>query len=428
VMKISVKSERRLARAAGQSVRYVHAVLTAPEAPRRSGRSPINVALVLDHSGSMGGEKIVLARKAVERALEMLHPDDRFSLVVYDDVVDVLMESTFCTADARREALRRLAQTDARGATDLASGWLSGCEQVARFLDAGAIGRCLLITDGLANRGITDADQLVQHAHELRQRGVVTSTFGVGADFYERLLQRMADAGAGHFYYIERAVQIADLLTSELGEALEVVSRAVTVAAETPAGVRIELLNPWPTRDDRGDLVVALGDLVSAQEISLVFKVSLPAGTEGSGIAMAFRAADQDGPIAGASAVQEWVFASHGANDGQPRDLAVDEVVANIYAARARNLALEANRRGDYAAAGRVLQATARKILSYAGDRPSLQEIAAGLEAEVPRVEERMSAIAMKAMHRDSYTPMRSRDAEGRSRRSAEHEAKSRPN
>ena len=59
----------------------------------------------------MGGEKIRLARKAVERALEMLHPDDRFSLVVYDNVVDVLMESAFCTADARREALRRLAQT-----------------------------------------------------------------------------------------------------------------------------------------------------------------------------------------------------------------------------------------------------------------------------------------------------------------------------
>ena len=91
----------------------------------------------------------------------------------------------------------------------------------------------------------------------------------------------MADAGAGHFYFIERAVQITDLLTSELGEALEVVSRAVTVAAETPAGVRIELLNPWPTREDRGDLVVALGDLVSAQEISRVFKVTLPAGTGG---------------------------------------------------------------------------------------------------------------------------------------------------
>src|SRR4029077_12621093 len=155
-----------------------------------------------------------------------------------------------------------------------------------------------------------------------------------------------------------------------------------------------------------------------AQEISLVFKVSLPAGTEGSGIAMAFRAADQDGPIAGASAVQEWVFASHGANDGQPRDLAVDEAVANSYAARARDLALEANRRGDYAAAGRIIEATVRKILSYAGGRPSLQAIAAGLQAEVPRVEAQMSRMSMKEMHYRTYSPMRSRDAEGKSRRS----------
>ena len=416
-MKITVKSERRLARAAGQSVRYVHAMLTAPEAPRRPGRSPINVALVLDRSGSMGGEKIMLARKAVERALEMLHPDDRFSLVVYDNVVDVLMESAFCTADTRREALKRLAQIDARGSTDLSSGWLSGCEQVARFLESGAIGRCLLLTDGLANQGITDADQLVQHAHELRQRGIVTSTFGVGADFDERLLQRMADAGAGHFYFIESAVQISDLLTSELGEALEVVARAVTVAAEAPAGVRVELLNPWPTQGNGNGVVVTLGDVVSAQEISLVFKVTLPAGAEGSAITVAFRAADQDGPIAGASAVQEWVLASRDANKEQPRELAVDEAVANIYAARARDLALEANRRRDYAAAGRVIQATAQKILSYAGDRPSLLAIAAGLLAEVPRVEERMSAMSMKEMHSDSYAAMRSRDAAGKARR-----------
>ena len=178
----------------------------------------------------------------------------------------------------------------------------------------------------------------------------------------------MADAGAGHFYFIERAVQISDLLTSELGEALEVVARAVTVAAEAPAGVRVELLNPWPTQGNGNGVVVTLGDVVSAQEISLVFKVTLPAGAEGSAITMAFRAADQDGPIAGASAVQEWVFASRDANKEQPRDLAVDEAVANIYAARARDLALEANRRRDYAAAGRVIQATAQKILSYAGD------------------------------------------------------------
>ena len=182
-MKITVKSERRLARAAGQSVRYVHALLTAPEAPRRPGRQAINVALVLDRSGSMGGEKIALARQAVERALQMLHPDDRFALVVYDTVVDVLMESTPCTPDARREALRRLAEIDARGGTDLSSGWLSGCEQVARFLDSGAVGRCLLVTDGLANRGITDARSARparartpparhRHVHLRRRRGL----------------------------------------------------------------------------------------------------------------------------------------------------------------------------------------------------------------------------------------------------------------
>ena len=122
--------------------------------------------------------------------------------------------------------------------TDLCGGWLAGCEQVARFIEGEGLGRCLLLTDGLANQGVTDRDEIVTHARELRRRGVVTSTFGVGADFDERLLQQMADAGAGHFYFIERAVQIPDLFASELGETLDVVASGVTLTIETPERLR----------------------------------------------------------------------------------------------------------------------------------------------------------------------------------------------
>ncbi|MBA3343424.1 MAG: VWA domain-containing protein [Gemmatimonadaceae bacterium] len=95
----------------------------------------------------------------------------------------------------------------------------------------------LLLTDGLANPGITDRDTLARHASELRQRGVSTSTFGVGVDFDERRLRDMAHEGGGNFYFLENALQIPDLITSELGEALEVVMPRAALEMDIPRRV-----------------------------------------------------------------------------------------------------------------------------------------------------------------------------------------------
>src|SRR5215213_1669415 len=91
---LSVAADRALVRAGAESTRYAHVRFTAPRAPRRASRIPVNLALVLDRSGSMNGEKFALARRAVEQALAQLQAEDRFALVVYDDAVDVVVEST----------------------------------------------------------------------------------------------------------------------------------------------------------------------------------------------------------------------------------------------------------------------------------------------------------------------------------------------
>ena len=83
-MIMSVRTDRSLVRASAHSTRYALASLVAPRAARTHTRPPVNVAFVLDRSGSMGGQKIVLARQAVDHALRLLRSTDRFSLVVYD--------------------------------------------------------------------------------------------------------------------------------------------------------------------------------------------------------------------------------------------------------------------------------------------------------------------------------------------------------
>ena len=104
-MKIDAATDRRLIRAEAESVRYVRVSLVAPPSPRRAERWPVNVALVLDRSGSMGGRKIQLAREATAQALRLLRADDRFALVVYDNEVTVLSDSVEATPEAKRRAL-----------------------------------------------------------------------------------------------------------------------------------------------------------------------------------------------------------------------------------------------------------------------------------------------------------------------------------
>src|SRR6476659_5544019 len=160
---LSVRQDRGLIRPTSHSTRFVLGRITAPRATTERERASVNLAIVLDRSGSMSGEKSRVAKVAVEEAIARLRSDDRFSIVAYDDVVDVVIESTLASAEARQGAVERLRTVDARGSTNLGEGWLRGCEQVAGHLVDQGVNRCLLLTDGLANVGMTDPDQLAGH-------------------------------------------------------------------------------------------------------------------------------------------------------------------------------------------------------------------------------------------------------------------------
>ncbi len=383
-MSLSIRTDRALIRANGRSNRYVLAHVEAPAAQPKNGaheRRPVNVSFVIDRSGSMSGGKIELARRAVVDAIARLHSEDRFSIVAYDDHVDVVVESTPASKEARRNALARLAQVDARGSTNLAEGWLRGCEQVAAHQVEAGLNRCLLLTDGLANVGITDPAELERHATELRARGIATTTFGVGADFDEVLLQRMASAGGGNFYYIETPQQIPDLVTSEVGEVLDVVARDATLAVTAP-GVVVEPLSTHPLYRTGDATLIRLGELVSEQELDVVLKLNFPYGAPGDGHEATFRLLDADGALDNSGQLLRWTYADTRSNDTQQRDRVVDRRVAGLYAARARREAAALNKLGRYEAARQAVSKTAARIRQYAGEDPELLSIVAELEQE----------------------------------------------
>jgi Ca-activated chloride channel family protein len=416
-MTLTARTDRRLIRHSGGSVRYVLLETTAPTMERTRERPPAHLAFVIDRSGSMAGRKLELAKSAVQSALARLDERDHFAIVAYDDTVEVVVGSTSASEEAKSLGLTRLASVDARGSTDLAAGWLRGCEQVAVGLVPDAVGRCLLLTDGLANKGITDPQVLRTHAEELRARHVVTSTFGVGADFDEVLLQSVADTGGGHFYYIESAPQIPDLITSEVGEALEVVARDAAIAAHTP-DVLVEPLSALPFRRAGEATLVQLGELVSGQQVEIVLKLTFPPGEAGMERAVTFRLTDRDGVLGGASATVAWQHAGHTANDAQPRDRDIDRRVAALYAARAREAAAAFNRRGQWEAARHALQSVAGRIRGYAGSDPLLLGLVAELSHDQIAFSAPMAPAALKTRHFQTHAMLRDRDFEGKARKS----------
>ena len=420
-MTFSIRTDRQLVRAGASSTRYVMVSGVAPDAPPRGNRLPVNVALILDRSGSMAGtRKIELAREAVEQALRMLHPEDRFALVVYDDSVDVLQRSTLATAQAKRHALQALRDVGPRGSTDLCAGWMRGSSEIAEHLNEEGIARALLLTDGLANQGIRDRATLARHAGELRQRGIATSTFGVGEDFDERLLRDMAHEGGGNFYFIETPAQIPDLLTSELGEALEVVARRAALEIVLPRGARAEVLNRFRSSQPAGgnELRVELGDLSSGQEYRAVIRVQFASGHAGEQVKLRVALTADGTSEARGEGMLTWMYATHAENDIQERDVEVDREVATLYAARARAEATEANRNGDFDGARRVLERTADRIRSYAGRDPEMRQLERELREQVPEFSDAlMSPMRLKSVMFLAEVGSKGRDYEGKAKR-----------
>jgi Mg-chelatase subunit ChlD len=414
---LAVRTDRRLVRSIHHSTRYLLVEIGAPQATTASGRPRVNVAFVLDRSGSMGGHaKITLAKEAIRHGIERLAPTDRFAVVVYDDVVDVVAPGRAADAAAKQTTMRELAGIEPRSRTNLCDGWLRGAEQVALGLDPEAVNRVLLLTDGLANVGTTDPAELERLAAELRARGVSTSTFGLGDDFDEHLLGAMADAGGGAFRYIGPAAEIPALIGSEVGELLEVTARDVTLHFAGPEALRVEPLSPFPFEQGPRESVLRLGDLVADQVVRLVVRLGFPLGEPGREVGLELAVRDAAGRL-DASATLTWTFADGEANDRQSRDREVDRAVARTYADRALREAVGLNRRGAWDEARALLRGVARRVRSYAGRDEILRGIAAELEREAEAWSTERMEYERKLMFATSSYRMKSRGLDGTAER-----------
>ncbi len=273
---ISLNSDKKLLSRTASTERILELHLQAPTVSKSNGRPSLNLALVLDRSGSMQGEKLEYVKQAASHVLDQLNERDQVALVVYDNTIQVLARSTSLTEGSRLELKQRLSALRAGDMTDLCDGWLTGCREIATAARDGSLNRALLLTDGLANVGQIDPEVLAQHAFELYKDSITTSTFGVGEGFNEHLLEAMANRGGGNFFFIPNPDQIPAIFLQEFHDLVSVAVRNVEVKLALPASVEWHVLGGWTSEYMDGQLHIHIGDMLSGKLQDIYLRLQIP--------------------------------------------------------------------------------------------------------------------------------------------------------
>lgn len=232
---------------------------------------PINLALAIDRSGSMGGGKIEKVLEATRLIAGMMEQQDIFSLVTFDDKVETIIPSA---KGADLKGIDMLLNKIALGGNTFLSGGYEEAGRQSFNAPRTAISRIVLLSDGQANQGITDLSQLSELAKAFRQKGATTSTFGVGIDFDEGLMTNLAESGGGNANFIEDPLQAADVFREELDMMRGLTDVDCSICFKSAmSGVFAQQLNTFPIENEAW----VLGDVSCAEERFFILELSLPA-------------------------------------------------------------------------------------------------------------------------------------------------------
>src|ERR1700752_122265 len=363
--------------------------------PNWKGRPDLNLSLVLDRSGSMEGEKMIRAREAAMFCVEQMLPTDRLSVVTFDDQIEVLFPSELV---ANKQAMKDLiSRVAARGSTALHEAWVRGGLTVSeRMLDQG-INRVVLITDGLANVGITNTDEIVSQALGLFQRGVSTSHIGIGADFNEDLLMPMAQAGGGNAWHVVEPDDMQRIFQIELEGLIAQFAHTVSLSLIPADGVRIiDALNDFELTETGR---YRLPNLQAGSPLDVVVQFRVGAEEVGAQMRLLDLRLGFTPPEAKNAEVLKQAFtvefATRAEVETTPPNYEVIKAVQFLMNARARNEAMEYMDRGDFSGAQFVIGSALSATQALKSAAPEVMEECAALEETskslTDRLKDRMS-------------------------------------
>jgi Ca-activated chloride channel family protein len=260
----------------GQSGRMdVMVRVRAVEVPGEE-RPPLDLALIVDRSGSMAGDKLAAAKQAALETLRELDDDDLITFISYDDLVTVhSRRQKVAKSGATKRAM--MAMTDG-GGTALGPALADGLDLLRKAKRGeDVMAHVMLLSDGMANEGESRPEVLAQWTSAAHAGGVSVSTLGVGLDYNEDLMTKLADAGGGRYHFIEDSDKVAEVVAEEFAGLSSTVARNTTLSVAAEAGLEVEKIPGYPNTVDGGEVTAKVGSLTAGRKRELLVQMDYQA-------------------------------------------------------------------------------------------------------------------------------------------------------
>lgn len=235
-------------------------------------RSPINLALVIDRSSSMRGDRIINARDAAITAVNMLTSVDTLSVVAYDSGVEVVIPAT--KVKDKAQLIDKIQKSiEPRGMTALFAGVSKGIEQVGKHLDKEQVNRIILLSDGQANVGPSSNSELAELAKIAAKKGIAITTIGIGDGYNEDLMTTISGYSDGNHAFVEKSSDLEKTFAREFNDVMSVVAQDVEVVIKTADQVTPVRLLGRDGSISGNTVTVKLNQLYSNQEKYVLLEV-----------------------------------------------------------------------------------------------------------------------------------------------------------
>ena len=279
-LQVTVTPSRAATMANGPAREQFLLELTAPQDPGLPGlsvggtRTPLNLCLVIDRSGSMEGPPLEYAKQACGFVVDLMGPDDILSIVVFDETVEVLMPPQRVT---NRQAVKDgISQLTPGYTTNLYDGIQLAAHQLAMHGESGRATRMVVLSDGDPTAGIKDFASLVQHAGEVKARGVTCTFLGFGPDYNEELLAAMAKKAGGNYYYIPQPQLIPEIFRTELQKLMTVSAMHLRLSLKLSRWVNLRGVTGHSVPPDSREFSLDLADLERGATMQIVLDFEFP--------------------------------------------------------------------------------------------------------------------------------------------------------
>lgn len=234
----------------------------------QAARTDMNLCLVIDRSGSMEGEPLAYAKQACAHVVDLLSPTDILSIVVFDEIVEVLMPPQRVT---NREAVKQgIQQLQPGYTTNLSDAMTMAAMQLRENAGGGRATRMIFLTDGEPTAGIKEFGPLVQHAESLRSQGVTCTFLGFGPDYNEELLASMAKKTGGNYYFIPQPHLIPEIFGRELAKVMSAAATDLHLSLKFARWVDVRGLTGWTGAPGARSIELDLAELERGAALQIV--------------------------------------------------------------------------------------------------------------------------------------------------------------